>query len=210
MSLSSTLCAVLVLGPVMKETDLKANQNCRSLFQDMPREGVEIYSRCGFGFGGGFGLVWNSFFGLDVSIIGSLSTSWFAASTSSSSASSTNSSSVKIWHLLIGSVFKKMCVCAWRQLLKWTNLLLHHLQQQGGSSRGRGSGSGSGHFLLSYRDVARSCKRQKVNQCVSNPYICTCTCIYSKKTLQGTGQQTELVHNSQLQTEPNHWTHSDC
>ena len=91
MSLSSTLCAVLVLGPVMKETDLKANQNCRSLFQDMPREGVEIYSRCGFG--GGFGLVWNGFFGLDVS---SLSTSCFAASTSSSSASSTNSSSVKI------------------------------------------------------------------------------------------------------------------
>ena len=91
MSLSSTLCALLVLGPVMKETDLKANQNCRSLFQDMPREGVEIYSRCGFG--AGFGLVWNGFFGLDV---GWLSTSCFAASTSSSSASSTNSSSVKI------------------------------------------------------------------------------------------------------------------
>ena len=91
MSLSSTLCALLVLGPVMKETDLKANQNCRSLFQDVPREGVEIYSRCGFG--AGFGLVWNGFFGLDVS---SLSTSCFAASTSSSSASSTNSSSVKI------------------------------------------------------------------------------------------------------------------
>ena len=91
MSLSSTLCAVLVLGPVMKETDLKANQNCRSLFQDVPREGVEIYSRCGFC--GGFGLVWNGFFGLDVS---SLSTSCFAASTSLSSASSTNSSSVKI------------------------------------------------------------------------------------------------------------------
>ena len=91
MSLSSTLCAVLVLGPVMKETDLKANQNCRSLFQDVPREGVEIYSHCGFG--AGFGLVWNGFFGLDVS---SLSTSCFAASTSSSSASSTNSSSVKI------------------------------------------------------------------------------------------------------------------
>ena len=91
MSLSSTLCAVLILGPVMKETDLKANQNCRSLFQDVPREGVEIYSCCGFG--AGFGLVWNSFFGLDV---GSLSTSCFAASTSSSSASSTNSSSVKI------------------------------------------------------------------------------------------------------------------
>ena len=93
MSLSSTLCAVLVLGPVIKETDLKANQNCRSLFQDVPREGVEIYSRCGFGFGGGFGLVWNGFFGLDV---GLLSTSCFAASTSLSSASSTNSSSVKI------------------------------------------------------------------------------------------------------------------
>ena len=91
MSLSSTLCAVLILGPVMKETDLKANQNCRSLFQDVPREGVEIYSRCGFG--AGFGLVWNGFFGLDVSL---LSTSCFAASTSSSSASSTNSSSVKI------------------------------------------------------------------------------------------------------------------
>ena len=91
MSLSSTLCALLVLGPVMKETDLKANQNCRSLFQDVPREGVEIYSRCGFG--AGFRLVWNGFFGLDV---GSLSTSCFAASTSSSSASSTNSSSVKI------------------------------------------------------------------------------------------------------------------
>ena len=91
MSLSSTLCAVLILGPVMKETDLKANQNCRSLFQDVPREGVEIYSRCGFG--AGFGLVWNGFFGLDVS---SLSTSCFAASTSSSSASSMNSSSVKI------------------------------------------------------------------------------------------------------------------
>ena len=91
MSLSSTLCAVLILGPVMKETDLKANQNCRSLFQDVPREGVEIYSRCGFG--AGFGLVWNSFFGLDV---GLLSTSCFAASTSSSSASSMNSSSVKI------------------------------------------------------------------------------------------------------------------
>ena len=71
MSLSSTLCAVLVLGPVMKETDLKANQNCRSLFQDVPREGVEIYSHCGFG--GGFGLVWNGFFGLDV---GSLSMSF--------------------------------------------------------------------------------------------------------------------------------------
>ena len=94
MSLSSTLCAVLVLGPVMKETDLKANQNCRSLFQDVPREGVEIYSRCDFG--GGFGLVWNGFFGLDLSFIGSLSTSCFAASTSLSSASSTNSSSVKI------------------------------------------------------------------------------------------------------------------
>ena len=91
MSLSSTLCALLVLGPVMKETDLKANQNCRSLFQDVPREGVEIYLCCGFG--AGFGLVWNGFFGLDVS---SLSTSCFAASTSSSSASSTNSSSVKI------------------------------------------------------------------------------------------------------------------
>ena len=91
MSLLSTLCAVLVLGPVMKETDLKANQNCRSLFQDVPREGFEIYSRCGFG--GGFGLVWNGFFGLDV---GLLSTSCFAASTSLSSASSTNSSSVKI------------------------------------------------------------------------------------------------------------------
>ena len=91
MSLSSTLCAVLVLGPLMKETDLKANQNCRSLFQDVPREGVEIYSRCGFG--AGFGLVWNGFFGLDV---GLLPTSCFAASTSSSSASSTNSSSVKI------------------------------------------------------------------------------------------------------------------
>ena len=93
MSLSSTLCALLVLGPVMKETDLKANQNCRSLFQDVPREGVEIYSRCGFG--AGFGLVWNGFFGLDLDV-GSLSTSCFAASTSSSSASSTNSSSVKI------------------------------------------------------------------------------------------------------------------
>ena len=91
MSLSSTLCAVLILGPVMKETDLKANQNCRSLFQDVPKEGVEIYSCCGFG--AGFGLVWNGFFGLDVS---SLSTSCFAASISSSSASSTNSSSVKI------------------------------------------------------------------------------------------------------------------
>ena len=93
MSLLSTLCAVLVLGPVMKETDLNANQNCRPLFQDVPREGVEIYSPCGFGFDGGFGLVWNGFFGLDVSL---LSTSCFAASTSSSSASSTNSSSVKI------------------------------------------------------------------------------------------------------------------
>ena len=92
MSFSSTLCAVLVLGPVMKETDLKVNQNCRSLFQDVPREGVEIYSCCGFG--GGFSFVWNSFFGF--SFIGSLSTSCFAAATSSSSASSTNLSSVKI------------------------------------------------------------------------------------------------------------------
>ena len=32
----------LVLGPVMKERDLKANLNYRSLFQDVPREGVEI------------------------------------------------------------------------------------------------------------------------------------------------------------------------
>ena len=90
----TSLSSTLVLGPVMKETDLKMNQNCRSLFQDVPREGVEIYSCCGFGFGGGFGLVWNGFFGL--SFIGSLLTSCFAAATSSSSASSTNSSSVKI------------------------------------------------------------------------------------------------------------------
>ena len=81
MSLSSRFCAVL-----------KVNQNCRSLFQDVPREGVEIYPCCGFG--GGFTFVWNGFFGL--SVVGLISTSCFAATTSLSSASLTNLSSVKI------------------------------------------------------------------------------------------------------------------
>ena len=51
--------------------------------------------------------------------------------------------------------------------------------------------------------------RKRINVCQIHTYVHVHV-FTVKKQLQGTGQQTELVHNSQLQTEPNHWTHSDC
>ena len=93
------------------------------------------------------------------------------------------------------------------------------MNQPSSSSSAGGSGAGAGAGAVSVA-AAFFCvvaltgmllgavkDRKRINVC----QIRTCTCIYSKKKmLQGTGQQTELVHNSQLQTEPNHWSHSHC
>ena len=81
-----------------------------------------------------------------------------------------------------------MCLCL-KAIIKVNQPSLSSSIAAAAAGAGAGAGAVAVAVVIFFCTVcpftASSCKRQKANQCVSNPYLCTCTCIYSEQNTSG-------------------------